>query len=182
MRKYSWWLVLAALLAGCGRAPAARRAESLPRVLPLELLADRAPDASLPPAHLSPAPPARLELLRIATEREGVGAPPPEAAPAEPPTSAEQAERLPSDDRLRPPLPRTRTALRLAGGRGRWVELDVRVDESGAVSDAELAGGDADSALVRAAITAARATRWFPALRAGRAVAVWSRQRFEVGR
>jgi TonB family protein len=181
MRKSLSLLVLAVLVAGCGRPPGAPRAESLPRTLPLDLLADRAPDVSLTPARRASAPAARLVLLRIAPERERA-APPPEASPAEPPVAAAEPERLPSDDRLRPPVPRASTLLRLAGARGRWVELDVRVDESGAVSDVEIAGGDADSALVNAAIAATRATRWYPARRAGRAVAVWSRQRLEVAR
>ena len=185
MRKSLSLLVLAALVAGCDRAPGAPRAESLPRPLPrplpLEVLADRAPDASLTPARISSAPSARLVLLRIAPERASVASPP-EASPAEPPAAADEPERLPSDDRLHPPVPRASTLLQLAGARGRWVELDVRVDENGAVSDVEVAGGDADSALVHAAIAAARATRWYPARRAGRAVAVWSRQRLEVAR
>jgi hypothetical protein len=182
MRNCIALIVLAAWLSGCGRPPAARDSAPLPRALPLEVLADRAPDASLPPSRVPSVPAARLELLRISPEREPVPMPPPEAAPAEPPPAAAAGEALPNDDRLRPPVPRGGTSLRLAGTRGGWVELDVRVDETGAVSDAELAAAGADSALVSAAIAAARATRWYPARRAGHAVAVWSRQRFEVGR
>ena len=63
-----------------------------------------------------------------------------------------------------------------------WVGLDVRVDEEGAVSHAEWAGGSRDTALVTSAIECALAMRFFPALRAGRPVAVWCRQRFEFGR
>jgi TonB family protein len=185
MRNYPSLLVLALLLAGCGRG-AAKPAASLPRVLPLEVLADRAPDASLTPGRMeslrvTPEPP-RLVLLRVAPGRGAIAAPPPDAAPAEPPASAAPAPSPPSDDRLLPPVPRGGTRLQLAGARGRWVELDVRVDEDGRVSVAEFAGGDADTALVRSAIAAARGTRWYPAQQGGHAVAVWCRQRFEVPR
>jgi hypothetical protein len=185
MRNCPSLLVLALLLAGCGRGPA-KSAATLPRVLPLEVLADRAPDASLKPGRMesvrvAPAPP-RLVLLRVAPARGAVAAPPPEAAPAEPPASATPAPAAAPDDRLLPPVPRGGTRLQLAGARGRWVELDVRVDEEGVVSAAEFAGGDADTALVRSAIAAARGTRWYPAQQGGHAVAVWCRQRFEVPR
>jgi hypothetical protein len=104
----------------------------------------------------------------------------PEAAP--PPALA-------IDDDLKPPLLRTPAALTRpadprSGSRpgAQSVELDVRVDESGAVTDALWAGGAADSALVSAAIECALGMRFYPALRAGRPVAVWCRQRFDFGR
>ncbi len=179
MRKLLSLLALAVFTAGCSRARETPHAGELPRTLPLEVLADRPADASLPAAHLRTGPAAQLVLVRIAPQRESV-APPPEAAPAEPPAAAAQGEPLPDDDRLHPPLPRSGTQLRLSGERGRWVELDVRVDENGEVTQAEFAGGNADTTLVRAALEAARSTRWYPARRGGRAVAVWSRQRLEV--
>ncbi|MGH7730963.1 MAG: energy transducer TonB, partial [Candidatus Eiseniibacteriota bacterium] len=61
------------------------------------------------------------------------------------------------------------------------LELDVRVDEQGDVSEVLWAGGTRDPALVRAGIACARAMRFFPAQRAGRPVAVWCRQRFDFG-
>ena len=92
------------------------------------------------------------------------------------------ADRLPVDDRLRPPVPRGDASLRVPGGAGRWVILDVRIDEAGAVTDAEPAGGNADPATVRAACRAVRATRYYAARLAGRPVAVWTRQRFDLTR
>lgn len=71
--------------------------------------------------------------------------------------------------------------MRLSGTRAGWLELDVRVDENGEVTDAIPVSGDADSATVRAATESALALRWFPAVRRGRPVAVWCRQRFETG-
>jgi hypothetical protein len=86
------------------------------------------------------------------------------------------------DDELKPPLPRTRATLEVPRGAGRgWVELDVRVDEAGEVSDALWAAGSTDSAHVRAAIACALAMRFYPAQLAGRAIAVWCRQRFDFG-
>jgi len=62
------------------------------------------------------------------------------------------------------------------------VELDVRVDESGGVSDAIWAGGSREPALVAAATACALGMRFHPAEQAGRRVAVWCRQRFELKR
>lgn len=88
------------------------------------------------------------------------------------------------DPDLKPPILRTPALLTLpaGGGRGpRSVELDVRVAEDGAVSDALWAGGSEDSLLVRAAVESALGMRFYPALKAGRPVAVWCRQRFDFG-
>jgi hypothetical protein len=95
--------------------------------------------------------------------------------------AARASEGLASDDELRPPLPRSAASLRLRAPRRGEVELDVRIDEQGEVTDALPAGGDADPATVRAAIDAALGQRWYPATRGGRPVAVWCRQRYEVG-
>ena len=61
------------------------------------------------------------------------------------------------------------------------VELDVRVDESGEVTDALWAEGSADPALVAAATACALGMRFYPALQSGRPIAVWCRQRFDFG-
>jgi hypothetical protein len=90
------------------------------------------------------------------------------------------------DEGLKPPILRTPGLLRLppaarsGSSRTRWVDVDVRVDEEGAVSDALWAGGSDDSALVRAATECALSLRFYPALKADRPVAVWCRQRFEI--
>ena len=55
------------------------------------------------------------------------------------------------------------------------------MSESGAVTDALWAGGGTDSALVAAARACALGMSFFPALRGGRPVAVWCRERFEIG-
>jgi hypothetical protein len=92
--------------------------------------------------------------------------------------------RLEVDEGLRPPIPRGEAVLRLQTprrDRPAWVELEVRVDESGLVSDALWSGGSDDSLLVSRAIEAALGLRFFPALQAGRPVAVWCRQRFDFG-
>jgi hypothetical protein len=60
------------------------------------------------------------------------------------------------------------------------VTLDVRVDETGAVSDVALVETDADSLTVLAATKAALASRYYPALLGARRVAVWTRQVFEL--
>jgi hypothetical protein len=66
------------------------------------------------------------------------------------------------------------------------VDLDVRVDESGRVSEALLARANGDPAgievgLVEAARRCALGMRFYPALQGGRAVPVWCRQRFDFG-
>lgn len=91
----------------------------------------------------------------------------------------------PEDENLRPPVLRTPALLRLPrlSTRGApWVDLDVRVDEAGVVSDADWAAGNDDPALVAAAIECALAMKFYPALLGERPVAVWCRQRFEVPR
>jgi hypothetical protein len=49
------------------------------------------------------------------------------------------------------------------------------------VSDALWAEGSQDSTVVEAALACARGMRFYPALRSGRPIAVWCRQRFEFG-
>ncbi len=147
--------------------------------MPVTVLADSAPGVALPPAHVS-APAATWELLAISPQR--ASAPPPvEARPGEPPAPRGEPEALPVDDRLHPPVPREPAVLHVGAARGA-VELDVRVDEAGRVTAAEWAGGARDTSLVRAAIASALGMRFYPAHRAGRPVAVWCRQRFDVAR
>ncbi|HEV2105090.1 MAG TPA: energy transducer TonB, partial [Candidatus Eisenbacteria bacterium] len=87
-----------------------------------------------------------------------------------------------ADEPLRPPIARGLAVLHLRGARPGWVELDVRVDAGGRVTDARPAAGEADSATVAEAVRAARAMRYLPALLGGRPVAVWCRQRLEISR
>jgi hypothetical protein len=172
-------------LAGCGRPRTHLPARDLERTLELtvlSVLADSAEGGGMPPARLgSPVPAARLTLVRIAPARPGLQPALPEPEPAAPAAPERAGEPLAADDDLRPPIARAAAILRLRAPRRGWLELDVRVDESGEVSDALPAGGDADSATVHAAIETALGLRWFPATRGGRPVAVWCRQRFEVG-
>jgi TonB family protein len=107
---------------------------------------------------------------------------PPEPAMPEPELPAPPV--LVMDDDLKPPIARRPALLVLPEParrvRGpRVVELDVRIDESGAVSDAEWAGGSTDSALVASAVQGALGMSFFPAEQRGRPVAVWVRQRFD---
>jgi len=87
------------------------------------------------------------------------------------------------DPDLKPPLLRTRARLVApSGARARAaVELDVRVDEAGDVTDALWAAGSSDPGLVAAARACALGMRFYPALRGGRPIAVWCRQRFDFG-
>ena len=175
--------MLAALVVlGCGRERGARAPAASAVADSGGLLADRPRDGGLPavpPDSIAPPP---LTALRIALPVPESDVPPPEAAPAEPPAATDAVERLPVDDALRPPIPRT-TPRRRVGPRARgWIELDVRVDERGEVTEAVFVNGTGDSASVRAAIVAARALRYYPARQAGKPVAVWCRQRFDGGR
>jgi len=190
-------LLLPALLAGCGaRDKPPTRAPAV--VLPVEVLADTARNAALP---VPPPAEARAWLERVsraAPARAAAGAPvpeapparpralelpPPEARPEAPPVSREPTDVLVYDDDLHPPIPIGSTPLREAGrGRVVGVDLDVRIDESGGVSDAVWAGGSEDTLAVAAATECALAMRFHPALQHGRPVAVWCRQHFEFGR
>jgi TonB family protein len=181
-------LVLAlAALAGCGRG---RAREQRPVRLPVSVFSDTARSvrfAAPPPdpavaATPSPAPAATVWLARVSPAQAAL----PEV-PSAPPESLSVPWPAPPtlalDDDLKPPIPRGAARLRVpAGARPGWVELDVRVDEHGAVTDAEWAGGSQDTALVRAATDCAHAMRFYPAVQSGREVAVWCRQRFDFGR
>jgi len=177
--------IIANLLSGCGRqTPPSGRAVRLP----VNVFADTARTVRLAPwsplpGATSPAPPvATVWLAHVspaAPAPPGIPAPEPDSVQAPWPTPPPLAV----DEDLKPPIPRDAATLRVpAGSRPGWVEMDVRVDETGAVSDAEWAGGSQDSALVRAASDCAFAMRFFPAVQGGREVAVWCRQRFDFGR
>uniref|UniRef100_A0A832I465 TonB C-terminal domain-containing protein n=1 Tax=Eiseniibacteriota bacterium TaxID=2212470 RepID=A0A832I465_UNCEI len=171
--------------AGCERGAGAGRGE--PMSLPVRVTADTGRAERLRVV----APPAR-DAVRVWVARVSPARPAPPDAPL---PAAEAPLALPADDAppppglevdedLRPPILRTPAALVLPGGPGRArvsVELDVRVDEEGAVSDALWAGGSDDSALVAAATASALGMRFHPALQAGRPIAVWCRQRFDFG-
>lgn len=174
-------LMLAVLAAGCAAGRERPDTVEVGDTLAVTVLADSADAFGLPPAAWSGGAPLRLTLVRIAAARADVAAPLPMPEAADPPESAGAAPVPASDDALRPPLARGPATVRLGAPRRGWLELDVRVDERGEVTDALVAGGDADSATVRTAITAAFAQRWYPAVRRGRPVAVWCRQRFEAG-
>jgi hypothetical protein len=167
--------------AGCGRAPERAATRVAGSELPVTVLADSAEVAGLPPARLfAGLPEAKLILVRVAPARSGVQAALPEPEPSAPALPEGSGEGLAADDALRPPVPRGATTLRVRDGRRAWLELDVRVDENGEVSDALPVAGDTDSATTRGAIDAALGLRWYPATRRGRPVAVWCRQRFEL--
>ena len=153
--------------------------------LPYEVLADSALALRMPAAPWPPGPATlHATLERVAPSRARLDLPLPDAPPAIPEGAGadERGGGLAFDDALQPPIARGATPFVVTGrGRG-WIELDVRVDEEGRVSDAELHGSSgADSAQVAAAVEAAFAMRFHPALRRGEPVAVWSRQRFELG-
>jgi hypothetical protein len=173
-------LLLATALAGaCGRT-GAPRGTAAGRAAPVEadaIARDRAPSIVMP---LAPAGAGEWSVERVAPARAELDLPPPPAEPAAPdsvPTAAPE----PAPDALKPPIARGLPRILQAGGGGR-VTLDVRVDEQGEVSDVELVAGDADTVTIAAATAAAFATRYHPARLGGRAVAVWSRQVFDVRR
>lgn len=171
-------LVTVPLGGGCGRdvSPPAS-----PHAREASVLADTALGAGLPPGRIDSIAPPPLTAMRIDPAGGEGRVPPPEAAPDAPPAPA-SSDRLPVDDRLRPPILRSTARLSLGAGAHGAVELDVHVDEDGAVDDVRWVSGDADSATVRAAMNAAARLRYYPAQRAGLPVAVWCRQRFDAGR
>lgn len=193
-------LALAALVA---LGACARRDDGAPRAgervrLPVDVIADSGASVRWtirPPAEAAPGAPERgvtgpgvtgadVWLARVEPARAPALSPPlPGAAPETLAIGPGEPPRLEVDEDLKPPiLRRARPLLLPPGARPASVELDVRVDEEGRVSDAEWAGGSADSALVRAATDCALAMEFFPALQGGRRVAVWCRQRFDFSR
>ena len=172
-------------LVACSRqAPPA----DAPLALPVEVLADTGRSE-----RLVVRPPARAEvwLVRVSSSSPPTAAIRParpladDLAPPEPTPGQVEAELPPPpalevDDDLKPPLIRARAPIAVPpGGRRGSVELDVRVDVEGVVTDALWVGGTSDSAQVQAAIRCALGMRFYPALQAGHPVAVWCRQRFD---
>lgn len=182
-------LALAFGLTACGPGGAPRRPAAIP--VPLAVLADSGGASRL----AVPSPErARAWLSRVSRGAptavrpsppgsQALAAPPPEAPPESPPVES-AAPALAMDEGLKAPIPRGTATLRLGASRGRsaWVDLDVRIDEAGEVSDAVPVEGTADPVAVAAAVECALAMRFHPALQAGRPVAVWCRQRFAFGR
>jgi len=136
-----------------------------------------------------PPRPARAWLARVTPARPGAThAPLPEAAPDTLPPEVAAPPVLQVEPGLMPPVLREAAALTLpvglTGAPGRRLEsvvLDVRVSETGEVTDVLAAGGSADSALVEAASACVKRMRFYPARRDGEPVAVWCRQRFDFG-
>jgi TonB family protein len=171
--------VLAA--ASCGRrAPPVAR----PMLLAVEVAADSGRSQTL---HVEPPRRIHVWMRRVTpTPPPSIDAPLPFATSEPPPPDTLEAPALEIDAGLKPPLLRTPARLVMpssyhpgAEARPEPVELDVRVDESGDVTEARWAGGSADTSLVSAAVACARRMRFFPARMAGRPVAVWCRQRFD---
>ena len=124
---------------------------------------------------------AAVWLTRVTPSRAAPSEPAlPDAGPAAPDSTPPAAPGLAVDPDLKPPILRApgRLVVPPHGPRA-VVELDVRVAEDGSTSDALWAGGSNDSALVAAATECALEMRFFPAMREGRPVAVWCRQRFD---
>lgn len=127
-------------------------------------------------------PVARVRLVRVTPSRAALPAPalggtePESVPPLEDATDA-----LEVDAGLKPPVLRGQARLTLPAGRASagWVDLDLRVDEAGAVSEALWVAGSADTSQIEAARRCALSMRFYPALRSGRPVAVWCRQRFD---
>jgi hypothetical protein len=189
-REIFFAVTIAVTLLGCDRRAADRR--ELPRSIPVAILADsggstplrvtppNATPSSSAPGSVPGPPPAGVWLDRVTPVSYPAQPPLPEAAPDTPPPPSSPG--LEASDRLQPPIPRAVGSLRVPRGeRGGRVELDVLVDQLGRVVETRWAGGDSDSARVRAAIECAEAMTFYPALLRGRPVEVWCRQRFEFG-
>src|SRR5262245_12836428 len=162
----------------CSRPPTTES----PQALPVDVYADTGRTATLRVTPVAPGPPPRAAvwLAHVSPARlPAADLPPPEASPETVAVTPPPPPALAVDDGLKPPLLRTSATLAVPEGARGFVELDVRVDEQGGVSDALWAGGSDDPALVRAATRCALDMRFYPALRGGRPVAVWCRQRFD---
>ena len=171
------------LVPGCGPEAPERRP---PIELPVNVFADTGRGGRLPvrpPDGGDPRPRASVWLAQVTPSRPpAIEAPLPEPAPASLDEFPADPPPLEVDPGLKPPLLKAAVDLRVPpGSRPATVELDVRVADDGSVSDALWAGGSSDSALVASAIECALAMRFYPALRAGRPVAVWCRERFDFG-
>jgi hypothetical protein len=167
--------------AGCGRAErASGRRPPGALALPVTVLADSGRTVSL----RLPPPAARVWLERVRLSPPRAPAPPLPAAPPDTLYPEPAAPAAPAGEGLKPPILRAPARLRVPArvARGTAVELDIRVDERGAVTDVAWSGGSADSALVGVARECALGMRFFPAVKGGVPVAVWCRQSFEFGK
>jgi hypothetical protein len=165
--------------AACGRGPHAPQARGAAVPLAVQVYADTGRGEWLPVRPLR----ARAWLARVTPARGPVPAfPPPDLEPDSLPALEESAPALEVDPGLKPPILRVPGVLALPPRAGRAsVELEVHVDESGRVTEALAVGGSRDTAWVEAARRCALGMRFYPALRAGQPVAVWCRQRFDLG-
>ncbi|OGF17017.1 MAG: hypothetical protein A2W00_11330 [Candidatus Eisenbacteria bacterium RBG_16_71_46] len=176
------------LAGGCGRERARSGAPAPPRV---DVLADTGRAIRLkgpaPPDSTLAEPFARVWMARVSPARPATPEPPlPTPVPAAPPALPAPPPALEVDAGLQPPILRWSAPLvppraTRAGRAAVSVELDVLVDERGSVADVRWAGGSAEPVGVAAAVACARSMRFYPALRGGRPVAVWRRQRFAFG-
>ena len=179
LRVTMGFLILAGL--GCGRRES--RSEP-PTSLPVNVMADTGRSERLRivrPAPAEPAPVPKVWLAKVSPSRPEPFDP---ALPVPSPDLVEISTDPPLlvvDQDLKPPLLRKSGNLIPPVGRRGTVELDVRVDEEGDVSDALWAAGSNDSLLVEAAVSCALEMRFYPALQGGRPIAVWCRQRFDFG-
>ncbi len=169
------------VLVGCGRTPAV---EDGPHALPVDVYADTGRTVSLrvdpPPSPAAPETRASVWLVQVSPARAAL----PEMPASEPvpdtlAVTSPAPPPLAVDDGLKPPLARARAPLFVPVGARGSVELDVRVDERGGVSEVLWAGGTRDTSMMRAAFDCAHAMRFYPAQLAGQPVAVWCRQRFD---
>jgi hypothetical protein len=177
------WMALSAPACGPGHPR-----ESRPQPLALSVRAS-ADTGRMEHLEIRPPRPARAWLARVTPSPPGTLSPPlPEAGPDTVPPLPESPPALAVEAGLMPPVLREAVLLvlprgpeRPGPGRFEAVELDVRVSETGEVTDVMGAGGSADSALIEAASACARRMRFYPARRGGEPVAVWCRQRFDFG-
>ncbi len=172
---------------GCGRSgrheaggerPVGRGGTAL---LPVHVLADTGRGGAL---EVPLGPGVRVWLSRVSPTPLPPPSPPlPSAAPDSVPALEDSPPALEVDPGLKPPILRVPGVLGVPSGRRArgFVELQVKVDETGAVSGVTWTGGSSDTALVGAARRCALGMRFYPALRDGRPVAVWCEQRFDFG-
>jgi hypothetical protein len=178
-------VALALAPVGCGRRTPAVPPGRLVR-LEVEVRADTGRGGSF-----TAPPEARAWLAGVSRERPPQIAParlapprpePPRPEPGPLPSEDQSAPGLAIDPALKPPILRGPGVLTVPAGHAVGsVDLDVLVNERGEVEEALPARAGADTTLVAAARRCALGMRFYPALRAGRPVAVWCRQRFDVG-
>jgi Gram-negative bacterial TonB protein C-terminal len=173
--------LLFVLVLGCGRNDT-RRGNTL------AIGVDVRTDSAGTVLTIDPPPTARIWVARVAPVRPSAGS----LDIAAPEATAESVivepppPHLLIDDDLKPPIPKRAPVLTIPVRYARQarvisVELDVRVDTEGAVSDALWAGGNNEADLVQAATQCALTMTFYPALQGGKAVPVWCRQRFDFG-